>query len=576
MPFAPLILTLVLSSGPDLQTRRAEFKALLKEHWEYTLRESPEWATSMGDNRYNDRWTDLSLKHVAENKRATEAFLKRFKAVDTRGFPEAEALDRTLMVRQLGEAVEALSLGTYLMPVSQMGGPHTYPAEMVDFVPATTQKDADDYLARLRGVPKAFEDLTAVLREGRRRGLMTPAFLLTKVAVQCRAIAADEGEKSQLAAPLRRFPKDVADANRAAMVKAIDEQVRPAYLRLAEFVEKEYAPFGAKEPGLWAVPTGDRIYRFNVRQQTTTNLTPNQIHQTGLREVARIHAEMDVIARAQGFPGRRAYEASLKKDPKLVPMSGQAIIDRYNEYTAGIKPLLPKLFGRLPKAAFEVRPIPAFREATSSAAQYSTGAGDGSRPGIVYVNTGDFANRSLLSVESIAYHEGIPGHHMQLSIAQELTDLPDFRRNGGFGAYVEGWGLYSESLGKELGFYKDPASDYGRLTAELWRACRLVLDTGVHAKRWSREQMVAYFRDNTNIDEPNIQAETDRYIAIPGQALCYKTGQMEILALRRQAERELGSRFDIRAFHDEVLGAGSLPLDVLRSRIEAWIKKAKG
>jgi uncharacterized protein (DUF885 family) len=326
---------------------------------------------------------------------------------------------------------------------------------------------------------------------------------------------------------------------------------------------------------MWALPNGDALYKFVVEQQTTTKMDPNQIHELGLKEVARIHEAMLVIAKQEGYADRKSFQAFLKTDPKLIPTSREDILNTYRGYIAGMQPELPKLFGLLPKTKVEVVPDQEFREKEAAAAEYAQGTPDGSRPGKVYVNTGDFAHRSKLSMESTAYHEAIPGHHMQISIAQTLPGLPPFRQQGGYTAYVEGWALYAERLGKDIGFYKDPISDYGRLSDELLRACRLVLDTGVHSKHWTREQMVAYFRENSNEDEPDVQAETDRYIAMPGQALAYKLGQLKILQLRERAQKELGAQYDIRAFHDKVLDGGALPLDVLDERVTAWIAAVK-
>jgi uncharacterized protein (DUF885 family) len=304
-------------------------------------------------------------------------------------------------------------------------------------------------------------------------------------------------------------------------------------------------------------------------------MDPDQIHELGLKEVARIHEAMLVIAKQEGYSDRKSFQAFLKTDPKLIPTSREDILNTYRGYIAGMQPELPKLFGLLPKTKVEVVPDQEFREKEAAAAEYAQGTPDGSRPGKVYVNTGDFAHRSKLSMESTAYHEAIPGHHMQISIAQTLPGLPPFRQQGGYTAYVEGWALYAERLGKDIGFYKDPISDYGRLSDELLRACRLVLDTGVHAKHWTREQMVTYFRENSNEDEPDVQAETDRYIAMPAQALAYKLGQLKILQLRERAQKELGAQYDIRAFHDKVLDGGALPLDVLDERVTAWIAAVK-
>lgn len=326
---------------------------------------------------------------------------------------------------------------------------------------------------------------------------------------------------------------------------------------------------------MWALPGGDALYRFDIRQLTTTNLDPATIHEIGLQQVARIEGEQMVIAKKLGFSDLKTFRASLKTNPKLIPTSGEQILEKYRGYIAGMEPQLPKLFGILPKTKVEVRPVEKFREKEAAGASYFQGTPDGSRPGIIYVNTSDFAHRSLLSVESTSYHEGIPGHHMQISIAQTLPELPPFRQQGGNSGYVEGWALYSESLGKELGFYQDPYSDFGRLSDEMLRAVRLVVDTGVHSKHWTRQQMVDFFHEHSNQDEPDLQAETDRYIAWPAQALAYKLGQLDILRLREHAKVELGSKFDIRAFHDEILNGGALPLDMMDERVERWIAAQK-
>jgi len=327
---------------------------------------------------------------------------------------------------------------------------------------------------------------------------------------------------------------------------------------------------------MWALPNGEALYRFRIRQQTTTNMDPEAIHQLGLSEVARIEADELVIAKKLGFDDLKKFRASLKTNPKLIPVSRQQIIDTYRRYIDQMQVQLPKLFGLLPKTAVEVRPTQEFREKEASSAEYNQGTPDGSRPGIIYVNTGDYQNRSLLSAESTAYHEGVPGHHMQISIAQTLPELPPFRQQGGYVAYEEGWALYSERLGKDIGFYQDPYSDFGRLSDEMLRAVRLVTDTGVHYKHWTRQQMVDFFHEHSTEDEPDVQSETDRYIAIPAQALAYKLGQLEILKLRQRAQTELGDKYDIRAFHDEILNGGALPLDVLEARVTMWIAAQKG
>jgi uncharacterized protein (DUF885 family) len=581
---AALSAALLLAMTPNLQTndvdaRRHALDQLLDEQWQYTLRESPEFATVIGDYRYNDKLSDASLAHVEQQRKDTEAFLKRFEAIDTSGFPEQELLNQQLMVRNLKENLEIFSLKLYLMPVDQFNGVHLAMAQFVPLIPFDTAKQYSDYISRLHQMPQVIDQVIQTLEQGRRDHYMPPKFLLEKVVPQIQAIAAPAGEENVFGGPVKKFPVAVPEADqkalRDAVVKAVDAEVRPAFTKLANFVAKDYAQFGRTEPGLWSLPNGDALYRFAVKQQTTTNMDPEAIHELGLKEVARIHEEMLVIAKSQGFSDRKSFQQSLKTNPKLIPTSREDILNTYRAYIAGMQPELPKLFGLLPKTQVEVRPVQGYREKEAAAAEYNQGTPDGSRPGIVYVNTGDFAHRSKLSIESTSYHEAIPGHHMQIAIAQTLPGLPPFRQQAQYTAYTEGWALYAERLGKDIGFYKDPLSNYGRLSDELLRACRLVLDTGVHYKHWTREQMISYFRENSNEDEPDIQAETDRYIVMPGQALAYKLGQLKILELRSIAQKELGDKYDIRAFHDEILNGGALPLDVLESRTRAWIQAVK-
>ena len=567
------------NSAADLAARRQQLSQLLDEQWQYTLREQPEFATIIGDLRYNDKFSDISLAHVEQQRKDGEAFLKKFEAVDTTGFPEQEVLNQQLMVRNLKENLEATTLKLYLMPEDQFGGLHLGLAQFVALIPFDNTKEYEDYITRLHQVPRVMDQLIEILQAGKREGMMPPKFLLDKVVTQIRAIEEPAGEASVFGNPAKKFPAAVPAADQKRLhdeiVKAVDTEVRPAYTKLGDYIAKDYAPFGRTEPGISALPNGEALYRFYVKQQTTTSMDPQAIHDLGLREVERIHADMLVIAKQQGFSDLKTFQASLKTNPKLIPTSREDILNTYRGYIAGMQPELPKLFGLLPKTKVEVRPVQEYREKEAAAAEYNQGTPDGSRPGIVYVNTGDYAHRSKLTMESTAYHEAIPGHHMQISIAQTLPTLPPFRQQGGYTAYVEGWALYSERLGKDVGFYKDPLSDYGRLSDELLRACRLVLDTGVHYKHWTRDQMITYFRENSNEDEPDIQAETDRYIAIPAQALAYKLGQLKILELRTRAEKELGPQYDIRAFHDEILNGGALPLDVLDARTTAWIQAVK-
>jgi uncharacterized protein (DUF885 family) len=410
-------------------------------------------------------------------------------------------------------------------------------------------------------------------------GRVPPRYLLEKALDQVKELANEKPEDSPLALPLKSFPAAIKPAERerikAEMLDAISKEVLPAYRRFARFLEVSYIPAGRAEPGVTALPDGAKYYAFSIRRTTTTDLTAAQIHQIGLDEVKRDEAQMLAIAQKLGFADLPSFRASLKTNPKLHPASPEALLAAYRAYLGPMQAVLPKYFGRLPKAPFEVDAVPEYLEKTSAPAYYEAGTPDGSRPGRLRIDTYNAASRNLYAVEAIAYHEGLPGHHLQISIAQELTGVPTFRKHQSYTAYIEGWGLYSELLGKDVGFYQDPYSDYGRLEADIWRAIRLVVDTGVHSQHWSRQQMVDYFHEHSNIDETSIQAEVDRYIAWPSQALAYKIGQLKILELRERAKSALGNNFDLRAFHDQVLDTGALPLDVLSDRIDAWIAQQK-
>ncbi len=558
----------------DLEERRREFDTALADQWEYELRECPEFATTIGDYRYNDRWSEMSLEHMEKRRNDLEAWLARFNAIDTAGFDEQDRLDHRLMVRNLAEQLEAMAFKNYEMPVDQLDGPHLVLAHYVSQMPFDTAQHYEDYIARLHSLPRVFDQVVELMEQGKRDALMPPRYLLEKTIVQC---AEPAGVANTFGRPAASLPESIDTRSRERLrdevLRAVDEEVRPAYLRFADFIAREYAPFGRTDEGIWSLPDGAARYRFSVRELTTTDLEPEAIHRLGLEEVDRIEAEQLAIARRLGFASLDDFKTSLATERRLVPTSREHIIEVYRGYISQMEPQLPKLFGLLPQARVEVRPTEEYREKEAAGAGYSRGTPDGSRPGIVFVNTGDFANRSLIGAEATAYHEALPGHHLQISIAQSLPALRPFRQYGYYGAYMEGWALYSERLGKDIGFYQDPYSDFGRLSEELLRAARLVLDTGVHHKRWTREQMIEYFRAHSFIDETDIQAETDRYIVMPAQALSYKLGQLEILRLREKAERELGARYDIRAFHDRILEGGALPLDILGERVTRWIEE---
>jgi uncharacterized protein (DUF885 family) len=559
----------------DLSTRRKALSDLLARHWEYTLSHNPEIASVLGDKRWNDKLSDLSQAAVAADLAKTKEFLGLFEAVDATGFPEQEALNKALMVRDLRQTLDNARFRDWLMPVTQISGAHLAFGQLLSSLAFDSVKDYEDYVARLWQLPKTLGDTMTNMRDGMAAGLMPPRFLLEKVAAQAQGMARSGAEASPFARPLIEFPGSFSQRDRvrlrASGLAAIREAVLPAYARFAAFVKDEYAPRGRTDPGIWALPEGAERYAALARLHTTTRLTPDEIHQIGLRQVADLERQMMEIAERLGFHDLKTLNAAIEKDPRLRPKSADEILEIYRRYVDGMYPELPKLFGRLPKARVVVEPVEKFREAEAAAANYNQGTPDGSRPGRIQVNTSDPESRKTITMESTAYHEGVPGHHLQISIGQELEGLPPFRQQASYTAFVEGWALYTEHLGKEIGFYKDPYSDYGRLQDSMLRAIRLVVDTGVHSKRWSRDQMVQFFHDHSAEDEVDLQSETDRYIAWPGQALAYKIGQLKIQELREKSEKALGPRFDIRAFHDEVLGAGALPLDVLEARVDSWI-----
>jgi uncharacterized protein (DUF885 family) len=570
-------LPLISQTTNDVEARRKALNHLLTEQWEYTLKNDPIFASIIGDKRYNDKLSDESVEFIKKDYENSRNFLKRFEAIDTTGFPEQEALNKELMVFNLKNDIEGEKFEGYLMPVNQMGGIHISTPHAVSLLSFKTVKDYDDYITRLKGLPKIFDQITERMKMGMEKGLMPPAFLLAKVAEQTKGIAAQTGEESPFAQPLKNMPAEFSSADqkrlKEEMLVAINDRIIPAYKQFGDFVEKEYAPKGRKEVGVWSLPNGVERYARAVRLSTTTDLRPEEIHQIGLSEVKRIEGEMLEIAKARGYQDLKSFNAAIQQNKDLHPKSREEILDLYRKYLADMETELPKLFGRLPKAKLVVKQVEEFREKEASGAQYNPPAQDGSRPGFVMVNTYKPEERTILTMESTAYHEGSPGHHLQLAIQQELPELPPFRQQGGYGAFVEGWALYSERLGKEVGFYKNPYTDYGRLQDEMLRAIRLVVDTGLHYKKWNREQVVQFFHDHSGLDEVEIQSETDRYIVWPAQALSYKVGQLKILELRERAKTKLGDKFDVRQFHDQVLGAGALPLSVLERRMNNWIEE---
>jgi uncharacterized protein (DUF885 family) len=582
-PHTPLLAQITSVSRSATADSAAEREKLLAslfdEYWQNNLKDGPEFASSIGDKRYNDQLTDYSIATI--NRRLARDFdlLQRIAAVDDTGLSDQVQLSRRLLLRQLVEWQQGARFDVWQMPVTQFSGFHTSLPQLADQMTFETAKDYDDYIARLHQVPRVFTQNTDNMELGAESGRIPPKYLLEKVLVQVKNLATQKPEDSPFAAPLKKFPSSISAATQARIrretLDAISTDVLPAYQRFARFLEVSYVPKGRTDPGIWAIPDGDAFYAYLIRSETTTDQTAEQIHSIGVAQVAGDEKELQSVVTQLGFKDIHALAESIKANPALHAKSADDLVNRYRTYIDGMQKRLPDLFSKLPTEKLVVEPIPAYLDKDQAAAYYEGGSIDAHRPGKVRVNTYNFADRSLAPVEAIAYHEGVPGHHLQVSTGLEMTGVPIFRRYLGYDAFSEGWALYSERLGKDIGFYSDPYSNYGRLDNDMWRSARLVVDTGVHSQHWSREQMVKYFRDHTAMDDINIQAEVDRYIAMPAQALAYKSGQLKILELRDYARQQLGARFDLKQFHDQVIDSGALPLDVLDERIHSWVTQQK-
>ena len=564
------------TAGETVADRSKALNGLFDDIWQDKLKHNPEYASILGDKRYNDQLSDYSPKAVNDSLQRGLQFIQRLSTIDTTGLPQQERLSAELMLRSLIDDQEGAKFKEWEMPADQFNGFQVSLVQIISDLSFDSVKDYDDYIARMKKVPTAFSQIQQDMELGMDDGRMPPQYILEKVLAQTQAIADKTPETSPFAEPLKKFPKTIAPAEQkritADLLDAIKTSVTPSYQHFAKFLTAQYIPKGRKDPGAWALPDGDAYYAWRIRQSTTLTKSAAEIHQIGLDEVKRDETEMLAIAKQLGYSDLKSFGAALKANPKMHPASKEQLLDTYRGYIDQMNAKLPQLFGTLPKAKLEVVAMPDAIAKDQAAAFYDQGSADGKRPGHVDINTYNFADRLLPDAEAVAYHEGIPGHHLQISIAQELTGLPEFRKQSYYTAYTEGWALYSERLGKEVGFYQDPYSDYGRLEADIWRAIRLVVDTGVHSQHWTRQQMVDFFHEHSTIDDTNINAEVDRYIAWPGQALGYKMGQLKILELRAKAQKELGPKFDIRAFHDVVIDSGALPMDVLEQQVDAWIK----
>ena len=567
---------LLLAASPfALADATADFDTLLDEHWEWTLRNAPVMASTMGDRRYNREWTDNSLDAIERRHRETREFLRRAYGIDRNALSEEDQLNYELFRRLLQDSVDEYQFKDYLLPFSQRGG--------VQNLDSTTERlrlvslqDYDDWVARLGKIDVVIDQTIERAEAGREAGLMPPRIIMERlpdqIAMQVVEVPTDSPFFEPFANLPETIPADERERLRAEAAEAIEKTVLPAYRELDRYFNDRYLPAARDSIGLSSLPNGTAWYEFRARSYTTTRLTPDEIHRIGLDEVKRIRDEMMQIIDEVGFEGTfEAFLEHLRTDPQFYFDNPD---DLYREYLATSKridPELVKLFGTLPRMPYGVKPIPEAIAPDTTTAYYSRPAADGSRAGIYYVNLYRPEVRPKYEIEVLTVHEAMPGHHLQIALQQELGDVPNFRRFMGFTAFVEGWGLYSERLGYDLGLYEDPYSRFGQLTYDMWRAVRLVVDTGMHYKGWTRQQAIDFFKDNAAKTEHDIVNEIDRYIVWPGQALAYKIGQLKILQLRSRVEVELGDRFDIRAFHDELLGAGALPLDLLEQRMDQWM-----
>ena len=560
--------------------KAAQLTQLYADYWEGVLKLNPLQATFQGDNRYNDQLPDFgSAEFRKQSHDFSTEWLGKVEKLGDAGLTGQDLLSYRIFVEEQKQSLEGEKFPTWMMPINQMSSTVSYAVMLGSgqvAQPFKTVKDYDNWLARAGRLPVLLDTEISNMREGMKAGVVQPRVLMEKVVPQFDEILAAKGEDSQFWGPIKLMPADFPQADKDRLTAAyralIADQLLPAIQKQRDFIANEYLPATRDTVGLDALPDGKAWYAFNAKESTTTAQTPEQIHEIGLKEVERIHAEMRQVMEQVGFKGSlQDFFKFMQNDKQFEFKSEPELLEHYRGLEAKINASVPKLFSLTPKAGFEIRPIEAFRAKSAAGGEYMTPSEDGTRPGIFYVNTYDLPTRKTWDAEDLFLHEAIPGHHFQLALQQELKGVPAFRRFGGETAFIEGWGLYAESLGKDLGVYTDPYSYFGRLQGELWRAVRLVVDTGLHSKSWTRQQVLDYMFANSSVSEPDAVAEAERYIAWPGQALAYKTGELKIQELRKRAQEKLGDTFDIREFHAEVLKDGSVPLDVLDEKVDAWI-----
>lgn len=555
-----------------------QLEAYLKEYWEYVLQHNPTFATYIGDHRYNDALEDLSEGALSAQNGYFKDLLVKTEKVDEDMLTDGNSLNRTLLVNTLTNNIEMFRHRTHYLPLDHMQGLHIDFPQIIEFHPFNTQNDIDDYLSRLTAFPSRIDQLIGLLQKGSAHHITAFKKIIEHVLMQVETFTNYAPEDSPLFSPVRKmkdgFPAQDIEDTGSRVKQAISSAVTPAYKKLQEYLRNEYIRHCREKEGIWSLPDGSDMYRFYVKYHTTTDLSPEEIHETGRREVERIRGEIVALMKSLGCSGSlRECAAYVKGKRELYPRSAEEIMQGYRDILARMDTMLPDYFGRLPRATYDLREIETYREQAAPAAYYYPPPGDFSRPGYFYVNTYNPEQRPTFDMEALACHEAVPGHHLQIAIMQELKDIPDFRRYGGSTAFIEGWALYAEKLSKEMGFYQDVFSEYGRLNNEIWRAARLVVDTGLHYYKWGRDETIQYCRENTGLEEHEIGVEVDRYIAMPGQALAYKTGELKIIQLREEAEKSLGPDFDIKEFHDRLLEHGALPLYILDRMMKEWMER---
>ncbi len=553
----------------------ASLNHLYEDYWEFILHESPTYATYLGDHRYDDKLDDVSAEAYHQRIDRLRKYLEQLKSL-RRPTSQADRLNYNLFQRELALQIEGAKYEPYLTPISQQSGPHIDLPQLITYHPYKTRQDYDNYISRLRQFPRVFDQTIANLKAGMEKKIVQPRVVVEKIIPQLETQVVASPDKSELHKPVDEIPSSIGSDDAHRIAKELDEEIVDsvvfAYAKLLKFVKEDYLPKSRTNPGIWSLPKGKAMYAYAIRYHTTTKLTPAQIHTIGKRELVRINREIRGILRKARFKGTlQQYNETLRNDKSNFYATGQDLLDGFKRILQQMDAKLSLLFGRLPESEYGFREIEEFRADAAPAAYYYLPPEDRSRPGYFYVNTYKPETRPKYTMEALAYHEAVPGHHLQLALQQELRDLPKFRRNGGYTAFIEGWALYAERLGKEIGFYKDMLSDFGRLTQEAWRAARLVVDTGIHSMKWTRDQAIRFLKENTATTEQDMVSEVDRYIAWPGQALAYKIGEMKIREIRAKAKKKQKRKFEIRKFHDELLNEGALPLDLLAKKMISWL-----